>query len=238
MRVQVRDTLADHIVQADETALCLQRCGQHRADPPDAGEERPGQAARQVGQRLVLLARHDKDVALEYRPCVKEAHGGLIGEYQVRRHLAGHHAAERARCHQGTVAFHRWPQTDAGTCWLSEGWGRPARARAAAPRCCSITWPSWPAATLRPSACSARPPAMSRNPCCGCTTRCRRCRPGSATCGCSRCRTSPIRPTCCCHRTSSSSAAAAWLTCWPSGGCTRSRRSCGRPGRQESCWPA
>ena len=60
----------------------------------------------------------------------------------------------------------------------------------------------------------------------------------SVTSRSSRCRTSRIRERTCWSRTSSGSAAAAWPTCWRSGGPTAWTRSCVRPGSRTSCSPA
>jgi len=76
--VQVRDALADGVVERDEAALRAER-GQHRgAQPPHPGEQRADQAGREVGQGLVVLSRDDQRVALEHRPGVEECHGDIV----------------------------------------------------------------------------------------------------------------------------------------------------------------
>src|ERR1035438_7984771 len=103
VHMQMRDTLADRVVEADKAALSAKGLRHDRAEPAYPGEQRPSQVLRQAGERLVMLARRGEHVPLEYRPSVEERHHLAVGQHDMRGHVAGDDAAEKAIGHVGTL---------------------------------------------------------------------------------------------------------------------------------------
>jgi hypothetical protein len=94
--VQVRDALADAVVDRDEAALGAEGVLDRAGQPPDAAEERLHQLVRQVGQRLEVSAGHQQHVPREQRTVVEERDALPVVVDHVGRELSEHDPAEDA----------------------------------------------------------------------------------------------------------------------------------------------
>ena len=83
VQVNVRDGLADNVVQREEGALCPERSLLSCAHPPAGRQEAAQELLGHLGEGRVMDARHDESVAVEHGPVVQEGHAGLVLEEQV-----------------------------------------------------------------------------------------------------------------------------------------------------------
>ena len=85
MHVQVRDALADLVVDRHERALRPERGLHRRGDPLHALEVGAEPIGRQVGQQLDVVAGHHEHVAVEHGADVEEPERHVVVEDDVRR---------------------------------------------------------------------------------------------------------------------------------------------------------
>lgn len=133
--MQVRDTLADHIVRRHECALTAKRGRHYRADALHPREERADGGGGQVRERYHVLAGSHQHVTLEHWPGIEKCHHVFVGEHDVGRNQPGRDVAEQTldSCPgaDGTTflpnglrvstddSLPEWQQTDDGTFWPS-----------------------------------------------------------------------------------------------------------------------
>jgi hypothetical protein len=85
VKVEVRHALADHFVDGKEGAFGAQDGALGGGYFPPGVDEWPKQVQGSERERRVVLARHDKGVAIEDRPVVQEGGDGRLVEHEVRR---------------------------------------------------------------------------------------------------------------------------------------------------------
>ena len=95
--VEVRDALADDVVDGDEGAVCLHCCLHFAGEHLSVGEKRADQGGGEIGQSGVMRFRNQQDVAGEKRADVEEGDGDFVFENNFGFHFARNDFAEKAR---------------------------------------------------------------------------------------------------------------------------------------------
>jgi hypothetical protein len=103
MNVEVRDALADLVVDGDKGSRCLHRGAYGNRYRSDRLEQRPDRWTRQLFDRLMMEAGDDEHVPREERSVIEECDGGVVLGDDQRVSVAAGYLAERARVHLLTL---------------------------------------------------------------------------------------------------------------------------------------
>lgn len=98
MYVEMRNALADAIVDCDQRSIGFHSCLHGTGKQLCGGKEGPDQLSRQISQRLIMLARNEQAMAWKERPVIEERqrervfvnHPGGIGPRNDGAEQAGH----------------------------------------------------------------------------------------------------------------------------------------------------
>ena len=99
VEVEVRDGLADRVVDRHERPLRAEGVLDRRREPLGRREEPVALPCWEVREGLEVGARHEQDVPLEDRPGVEERHQVVGLQHEVTGHLARDDLAEHASVH-------------------------------------------------------------------------------------------------------------------------------------------
>ncbi len=88
MEVKVRDALADLVVHRQEAPLRPKRLLHGLGEQPGVSEERIDQMLGEVGERLVMLAWNEKDMAGKERAIVEERDAAIVLHHDLGASVA------------------------------------------------------------------------------------------------------------------------------------------------------
>ena len=98
--MEVRDRLADDVVNGNECALRFERFDQRPSDTLSAGHERFHEALRQLEQCLDMPQRGDEDMSFEDRPVIEKRDHFVSAEHDCRIDITTADLAEHVLSHR------------------------------------------------------------------------------------------------------------------------------------------
>ena len=96
MYVEVRDGLADDVVDSHKRALSAEGRTNGYSDSLCHGQQRNHEIARQAQQRIDMASRSDEDMTLEHRPVIKKGDHLLITRHDRSVDLAAEDLADHS----------------------------------------------------------------------------------------------------------------------------------------------
>src|SRR6266511_5933702 len=107
--VQMRNTLADVVVDGDQGAMSFQALLHSACQQLGVGEQRCDQSKRQIIQRLIVTFRDQQTMPWEKGPTIEKRQRYLVREDVIALLIATDDLAKDARLRCGTGHSHLWP---------------------------------------------------------------------------------------------------------------------------------